>query len=102
MRILIAVVILALALLPAGLGAAPASSSTDCAIHMSSGMGEHRSHSGDTRAEWGLCCLVHCIAGTVAAIPDAIATSTMLPPGRPADSYGNGRPIEPALPPPRV
>ncbi|CAN5308599.1 hypothetical protein BH10PSE9_BH10PSE9_09610 [soil metagenome] len=104
MRVLVAVLVLALAILPASAGYAVASvQSDDCAHHMAAADGGHDGHHQPAQKPAGdaVCCILHCV--TLGG--PALLASRDAPPSarvRPlAELPFEGTDIEPALPPPR-
>jgi len=104
MRVLVAMLALALAVLPASAGYAVASvQSDDCAHHMASAAGGHDGHHPPAQKPAGdaVCCILHCV--TLGG-PAHLASRDAPPSVKVVPHVGlpfEGTDIEPALPPPR-
>lgn len=104
-RLLVAILMLALAVLPAGAGVAgPAGHALDChdRLTLAAGHGHQHGSPAVPAAGEAACCLLHCAAAA------AVVVATRLPAPRPASAFqavderSVGVDVEPTIPPPRA
>jgi hypothetical protein len=105
MRLLAAILALALAVFPASAGfAAPAAHTADCQHQSAMPAAGHDHHQGSTTVPAGTelaCCSLHCVAVAGAFTGPVLPSSGLGKAIQPADEHSGGMDIEPAIPPPR-
>ena len=105
MRLLAAILALALAIFPASAGtASPATHAADCQHQSASPAAGYDHHDGSTTvpADADLaCCLLHCVAVAGNFVTPLLRSSGLGGAIQLADEHFEGTDIEPAIPPPR-